>query len=46
MIVRMAENWRLLAAQREAHLQARAKIDAIDTGAPAATAKPTDKDSR
>jgi hypothetical protein len=32
MIVKMAETWRLLAAQRERHLLAQAKIEAIATG--------------
>jgi hypothetical protein len=32
MIVKMAENWRVLAAQREPHMLAQAKIEAIDTG--------------
>jgi hypothetical protein len=32
MIVKMAETWRLLAAQRERQKLAQAKIEAIDTG--------------
>jgi hypothetical protein len=43
MIVKMAETWRLLAAQRERHLQAQAKIEAINTGATPSTPGPGEK---
>ena len=32
MIAKMADTWRLLAKQRERHLLAKAKVEAIDLG--------------